>query len=76
MALNGTGSELQYKQLRELPCRKLILCTDMDKAGMKARSYIRKNVPNKLLTEYILPNGKKDANECSINELQCLEEVF
>ena len=76
VALNGTGSSLQFKQLRELPCRKLILCTDMDNAGMKARTNIRKNVTNKIITEYILPNGRKDANECTKEELMNLEEVF
>lgn len=76
VALNGLGSELQFKQLRNLPCRKLILCTDSDKAGMQARDRIRKNVPNKIITEYILPQGRKDANECTMQELQALEEVF
>ena len=76
VALNGTGSELQFKQLRELPCRKLILCTDSDKAGMQAREKIRRNVPNKIITEYILPQGRKDANECTTDELQSLQEVF
>ena len=76
VALNGTGSALQFKQLRDLPCRKLILCTDMDSAGLKARGTIRKNVKNKLITEYILPNGRKDANECDKEELLDLEEVF
>lgn len=76
VALNGTGSELQFKQLRELPCRKLILCTDADKAGMKARQKIRDNVKNKLISEYILPIGRKDANECTDEELKNLKEVF
>ena len=76
VALNGLGNELQFKQLRELPCRKLILCTDSDEAGMKARTRIRQNVRNKLITEYILPKGRKDANECTKEELMNLEEVF
>lgn len=76
VALNGLGNELQFKQLRELPCRKLILCTDSDDSGMKARDRIRKNVSNKLITEYILPDGRKDANECTQEELKNLEEVF
>lgn len=76
VALNGTGNELQFKQLRELPCRKLILATDNDDAGMKARKIIRKNVKNKLITEYIFPKGRKDANECTKEELLNLEEVF
>lgn len=76
MALNGTGNELQMDQLRQLPCRKLILATDNDKAGMKARDRIRKNVRNKIVTEYIFPDQKKDANDCTVEELQNLEEIF
>ena len=76
VALNGLGNELQFKQLRELPCRKIILATDSDEAGMKARDRIRKNVPNKLITQYIFPKGRKDANECTKEELMNLEEVF
>lgn len=76
VALNGLGNELQFKQLRELPCRKLILATDNDEAGLKARARIRKNVTNKLITEYILPKGKKDINELSKEEFDALEEDF
>lgn len=77
VALNGLGNELQFKQLRELlPCRELILCTDMDEAGMKARERIRKNVKNKLISEYILPAGRKDANECTKEELKQLKQVY
>ena len=74
LALNGLGNELQFKQLRELPCRKIILATDMDKAGRQARERIKKNVPNKLITEYFFPKGKKDANECTPKELLALED--
>ena len=76
VALNGLGNELQFKQLRELPCRKLILATDSDEAGMKARRRIRENIKNKLITEYILPKGRKDINELSKEEFDRLEEVF
>ena len=76
VALNGLGNELQFKQLRELPCRKLILATDNDEAGMKARRRIRQNIKNKIITEYIFPKGRKDANECTKEELMNLEEVF
>lgn len=64
------------KQLRELPCRKLILATDNDEAGLKARARIRKNVTNKIITEYVLPKGKKDINELNKEEFKNLEEVF
>ena len=80
VALNGTGSELQFKQLRNLPCRKLILATDNDEAGQRARDRIRRNVKNKIITEYIFPDEYKDPNECltkgSADILKNLQEVF
>ncbi len=77
VALNGLGNELQFKQLRELPCRKIILATDSDKKGMLARQRIRKKIGNrKLITEYIFPKGRKDANDCTKEELMNLEEIF
>lgn len=77
VALNGLGNELQFKQLRELPCRKIILATDMDEKGLEARKRIRKNLQNKkIITEYLFPKGRKDANECTKEELFNLEEVF
>jgi len=76
VALNGTGNELQFKQLEELPCRELILATDNDEAGMKARKRIREQVKNKLITEYILPPGKKDINELTKEEFNTMEKVF
>lgn len=76
VALNGLGDELQFKQLESLPCRKLILATDNDVAGQSARARIRKNIKNKLVSEYILPAGKKDINELSQEEFNSLKEVF
>ena len=76
VALNGLGNELQFKQLRQMPCRKFILATDNDSAGMKARKRIRENVRNKLITEYIIPDGKKDINDLEMLEFKRLEEVF
>ena len=77
VALNGLGNELQFKQLRELPCRKIILATDMDERGLAARKRIRQNMQNtKIITEYLFPKGRKDANECTKDELMNLEEVF
>lgn len=76
-ALNGLGTDLQFMQLRELPCRKLILATDSDDAGMKARERIRKKLAGtKIITEYIFPDGRKDANECTKEELKNLLEIF
>ena len=77
VALNGLGNELQFKQLRELPCRGIILATDMDERGLVARKRIRQNIQNrKIITEYIFPKGRKDANECTKEELLALESIF
>ena len=76
IALNGLGSKEQFIELQRLSCRHLILATDSDEAGMKARDRIRKNVKNKLITEVILPDGRKDIGECTDEEIQNLKEVF
>ena len=77
VALNGLGNELQFKQLRELPCRKIILATDMDERGLSARKRIRQNIgARKIITEYFFPKGRKDANECTKEELKNLIDIF
>lgn len=76
-ALNGLGSERQFRELRELPCRKLVLATDADSAGMEARERIRANVKNKLITEYIWNRKEaKDINDMTKEMFMELEEVF
>ena len=70
VALNGLGNYLQFKQLQDLPCRKLILATDNDEAGMRARDRIKKNVKYKMFTEIDFPNGIKDVGECTQEELK------
>lgn len=76
VALNGLGNDLQFKQLSELPCRKIILATDMDDRGLEARKRIRANIKNKLITEYFFPKGRKDANDCTKEELLELVDEF
>lgn len=76
VALNGLGTELQFEQLRKLPCRKLIIATDNDTAGIRARERIKKNVKNKILTQYIFPENRKDVNELSKEEFRRLKEIF
>ena len=77
VALNGLGNELQFKQLRELPCREIILATDMDERGLAARERIRKNLNGtKLIAEYFFPDGRKDANDCTKEELQNLKKHY
>ena len=63
VALNGTGSELQYAQLRKLPIRHFILATDNDKAGRLAKDKIRQNVKYRLITEIEFPEDIKDVGD-------------
>lgn len=76
VAMNGLGTSSQFKQLQLLPCRKLIIATDNDEAGMRARERIKQNVTNKILTQYMLPKGKKDINELTKEEFDNLVEIF
>ena len=77
VALNGLGNNLQFKQLRELPCRKYILATDMDERGLSARERIKKNVPNKLITQYVWDvNKAKDINDMDKQMFDKLQEIF
>ena len=66
VAMNGLGTDLQMQWLRDLPCRVLILATDMDDAGFRARERIKKMVTNKTIYEYKWDkNIAKDINEMS-----------
>lgn len=77
VALNGLGNELQFKQLRGLPCRTIILATDMDERGLAARDRIRMNMQNtKIIGEYFFPKDCKDANDCSKEQLKNLQIVY
>ena len=77
VALNGLGNELQFEQLRNLPCREIILATDMDERGLAARERIRKNMKNtKIISEYFFPEGRKDANDCTKEELLNLKKYY
>ena len=76
VALNGTGNELQFRQIKGLPGRKIILATDNDEAGYKARQRIKANIPNKIITEYKFPQGKKDINELTMEEFYNLKEIL
>lgn len=76
VALNGLGTISQFNQLNNLPCRKYIIATDSDNAGLQAREKIKQNIKGKLITEVILPEGRKDINECTPKEINNLMEVF
>lgn len=76
VALLGLGTEQQYKQLLELPCRKFITALDPDKAGERATQRLKKALgKNKLVTSYVIPEGK-DINDLSKKEFENLLEIF
>lgn len=77
VALNGLGTELQFKQLRALPCRKYILATDADSAGMNARERLKKELSNKIVTEYKWDlNKAKDLNDMDFEMFSNLKEMY
>lgn len=79
VALNGLGNYLQFEQLRNLPCRELILATDNDEAGAKARERIRKHVRNKIISQYdydSFPDGAKDINDLTKEQFEALKKIF
>ena len=79
VALNGLGTDLQFKQLSQMSCRKLILATDNDERGRKARTTICRGVRGKLVTQFdysTYPVGKKDMNDLTEEEFKSLREVF
>ena len=69
-ALNGLGSESQIEELKKLPIRSYILCTDNDEAGRKARKELRNKLDDvKLITEIDFPKGIKDVGECTREQI-------
>lgn len=76
VALNGTGSDYQYKLLRQMPNRKFILGLDPDSAGRKGAAKLRKALgSSKLITEYNIPEGK-DINDLTKEEFDNLQELL
>lgn len=76
IALNGTGSDSQLKELKSLPCRKLILGLDPDNAGRKGRKRIRDALSgSKIITELDIPEGK-DINDLTRDEFDGLAELL
>lgn len=75
IALFGTGSNYQIKQLNDLNIRKYIICLDPDDAGINGRKRLMKNLKNKIITYIDFPKGK-DVNDLTKEEFFSLEEKF
>ena len=77
VALNGTGTDAQIRDLKSFSVRKYILATDMDSAGLKARIRLKKGINNKIVTEYMWDLSKaKDINDMDLPYFNGLQEVF
>ncbi len=74
LALNGLGNDRQFRQLRNLDIRHIVLATDNDEAGKSARKRIRENVTNKLFSEIVFPKGIKDIGECTKEQIDNILE--
>lgn len=73
IALNGTGSYNQIKQLEKLPYREYILGLDPDNAGKMGSEKIINNLKTKkFLKQMIIPEGK-DINDLTKEEFEALE---
>lgn len=72
VALNGLGSESQYRQLATMPNRCFVLATDNDPSGRDARLKLWRKLRNKILYDLEIPEGKKDINDLTKEEfLEC-----
>lgn len=71
IALLGTGNNIQYQQIKELPVRRILLGFDGDEAGDNAAIRFKKNVTNKLVHQYEIPRGK-DINDLTKEEFDNL----
>lgn len=60
-----------------MPNRKFILATDMDKAGQSARVRLKKQLTNKLVSEYIWDvKMAKDINDMTKEQFLGLKEYM
>lgn len=65
VALMGLGSENQIEDLINLRCKSYVLALDNDLRGRKAQDVIYNKLKNVgLVYRAILPEGKKDINDC------------
>ena len=77
VALNGTGTEYQYNQLKKLNCRKLVLGLDPDNAGRKGAIKLYKNLKDYKLITFLkgIPENK-DINDLTKEEFYRCYQTF
>lgn len=76
LALNGTGTPYQMKQLKNTGIRSFVLGLDPDSAGDKGRKKIHEYFGNsKLIYDLVIPKGK-DINNLSKSEFESLPKTI
>ncbi len=73
VAMNGLGSRAQIEQLESLPIRTVIIATDNDERGQKARERLEKLIKNKFIKVLKYNTYKKDINSMTKEEFLNLE---
>lgn len=64
VALNGTGDEMQYEAIKNLPCRNIVLALDTgDNAGMNGTIKLWNALKDYKLLSWVKFNTKKDIND-------------
>lgn len=76
IALLGLGTESQYKELAQLPCRELVIGLDPDSAGLRAGQKLKEKLKGKKIISFLdIPQGK-DINDLSEEEFNKLEKYY
>ena len=76
VALFGTGTQDQYKELNKSGIRHYILCFDPDDAGYKGQERFIKNISKDVFVDCIQLPKNKDVNNLTFEEFRKLEEIY
>lgn len=68
VALLGTGTSYEIKQLRMLGVKEFVICTDGDEAGQKAANKLKKALSDIAIVWTVHMPPDKDVNDCKTKE--------
>lgn len=68
VALLGTGTSYEIKQLRMLGVREFVICTDGDEAGQRASAKLKKALSDVAIVWTVHMPPDKDVNDCKTKE--------
>ncbi len=76
VALLGLGTQSQYEQLAQLPCRELVIGLDPDNAGYRAGQKLKEKLKGKKIISFLdVPQGK-DINDLTTEEFNKLQKYY